>query len=151
VADIRASTPTDAARVISDPWRNARILLSQYKDSLVNNFFSRYQRTKDKILSVENFFNSLFKKYSQQLESIITDFFQNSISWLKFLQKKLDQVEQMLKLTDPKLRLQQGYSIVFNRVGKVIKNVSQLKIGELINLKFYRGGALSKVEKINGK
>jgi len=151
VADIRASTPTDTARVISDPWRNARILLSQYKDSLVNNFFSRYQRTKDKILSVENFFNSLFKKYSQQLESIITDFFQNSISWLKFLQKKLDQVEQMLKLTDPKLRLQQGYSIVFNRVGKVIKNVSQLKIGELINLKFYRGGALSKVEKINGK
>jgi hypothetical protein len=33
----------------------------------------------------------------------------------------------------------------------VIKSALQLKIGEFVNLKFYQGEALSKIEKINGK
>ena len=151
VADIYASTPTDAARILSDPWRNAGLLLNQYKNSFLDGFYSHYQRMKDKILSTEFFFNSIFKKYQQELKTIIAILLQNSTSWLKFLQNTIDQIGQILELSDPQLRLQQGYSIVFNKANQVIKSVSQLKIDELVKLKFYRGEALSKIEKINGK
>lgn len=151
VADIYASTPTDAARILSDPWRNSDLLLNQYQNSFFDGFYSHYQRTKDKVLFTENFFTSIFKKYKQELENIIATLLQDSTRWLKFLQNKAIQAEQILELFDPRLRLQQGYSIVFNKAGRVIKSVLQLKIGELVNLKFYKGEAISKVEKINGK
>jgi exodeoxyribonuclease VII large subunit len=151
VADIHASTPTDAARILSDPWRNAALLLNQYKNSFLDRLYYHYQRTKDKIFFAEKFFGSIFNKYKQKLEVITEVFLQDSTRWLKFLQNKLDQLEQILKLSDPRLRLQQGYSIVFNKANQVIKSALQLKIGEFVNLKFYQGEALSKIEKINGK
>jgi len=151
VADVNASTPTGAARVLSDPWRNADTLLNQLQNDLRKSFLTLLEITKDKITSVENLFTSIFKRYSQKLELIISQLLQNSSGWFKFLQTKLDQGEKVLNLIDPQLRLKQGYSIVFNRTGKVVKNVSQLKIGELLSLKFHQGEALSKVEKINGK
>lgn len=151
VADIHASTPTDAARIFSDPWRNAGLILGQYQDNFLASFSSQYQKVKNEVLFAEKFLSSIFNKYQQKIEIIVTTLLQESTRWFKFLQNKVLQAEQILVSSDPKLRLRQGYSIVFNKVGQVINSVFKLKVGEVLNLKFHQGEAQSKIEKINEK
>lgn len=38
VADVRASTPTDAGKILSDPWRNAKDVLTRYHENITTTF-----------------------------------------------------------------------------------------------------------------
>lgn len=70
VADIYASTPTDAARVLSDPWRNANFLVSNYEKNITSIFINNCANIKEKLVSFEkslilsfnNFLRSQFEK-----------------------------------------------------------------------------------------
>jgi len=193
VADMYASTPTHAARILSDPWRQAEGLLSSYEgniftalrgkyvnikeklwvfessfvsalnkginfrkekiDSLQRALILSFHRIIDKIKSVEREFLNNWERLRTQIltlgqlvknqESIL---FQETMRWIPALQKRLDNVEQRLALSDPTGRLKQGYSIAFNVGNRVIKSSKQIKVGEELSLKFYKGGATTRVE-----
>lgn len=49
VADVYASTPTDAARILSDPWRQALDLLDSYETNIASVLKGEYTNTKDKL------------------------------------------------------------------------------------------------------
>lgn len=149
VTDVYSSTPTAAARVLSDPWRKADLLLSQYQQSLTSTFFSHYDKIKNNLLFLERFFASLMNRYQIRIKDLTSSLWQEGVQWFKFLQSKVVQEEQRLNLADPTFRLKQGYSIAFNKARKVIKSTKQIKIGEILNLRFYQGRASSRVEKIN--
>lgn len=194
VADVYASTPTDAARILSDPWRQAHDLLSSYETNIVttlkgkyvnmeekltafrSNFVSAtnkvisfkkerieslqkvlmlsFHRIIDKIKSTErNFLNNWEKLRTQILtlrQSVGNQentLFKEINRWFRVLQVSLDNIEQRVRLSDPTGRLKQGYSVVFNIGNKVIKSSRQIKVNEEIFLKFYEGGATTRVEK----
>ena len=64
------------------------------------------------------------------------------------LKKLLQQQKEKLIISNPNLKLKQGYSITFDKKGIIIKNTNQLKIAELIKTKFYKGRILLKIKKI---
>lgn len=49
IADVYASTPTDAARILSDPWRQAHDLLDSYETNITSVLRGEYTNTEDKL------------------------------------------------------------------------------------------------------
>jgi len=195
VADVYGSTPTHAARILSDPWRNVNTLITNVYRNIVSIFstnclgfqkrlldtrenlitllarsiksrnqriddlqtflYSQFQRllyrvkqTQMEFLNnwgrIKNILFSLRNKISIQ-EKSLTD---ESLYWIKFIRKSLFEFEQKLRLSDPSARLKQGYSIVFNASGKIIKRSTDLTLGEYVKAKFSQGSATSRVEEI---
>jgi len=56
--------------------------------------------------------------------------------------------EKYLIAVNPKRNLKLGYSIVFNQKNKVIKDINQIGIDEILTTKLHKGEFLSKVKKI---
>jgi len=83
--------------------------------------------------------------------------FQTRISSLPFFcsqlltnqHHKLDLLNKSSVYLNPENILKKGYSITYSG-GKVIKDVSQLTKGNIINTKFYRGETESEIRKITG-
>ncbi len=194
VADVYASTPTDAARILSDPWRQVQDLLSSYETNIITILKDKYDNIEEKLtafgsnfVSAINMVISFRKERVESLQrALILSFYriidriklternflnnwerlrtqiltlrqsvgnqENTLfkeinRWFRVLQVSLDNVEEKLKLSDPTGRLKQGYSIIFNIGNKVIKSSKQINVGEEIILKFYEGGASTRVEK----
>ncbi|MDP2860958.1 MAG: exodeoxyribonuclease VII large subunit, partial [bacterium] len=187
-------TPTDAARILSDPWRRAEDLLSSYETNIVTVLKGRYINMKEKLTAFgDNFVSAIIKAISfkkERIESLqkvlILSFhriidkiksteknflnnwerlrtqiltlrqsvgnqestlFKEVDRWFRVLQVRLVNVDQKLRLSDPTGRLKQGYSIIFNIGNKVIKSSRQINVGEEVFIKFYKGGATTRVEK----
>lgn len=174
VADFHASTPTHAARVLSDPWRKANLLLDSFEKSITGSFdnslnsrlekigylkreltllfervFERYRKTETVFLNSLARLENQISQISFSFKSLENSLMRELEIWLKSLFSYLTQVEEKLNLVDPISRLKQGYSIVYNKAQRVIKSTKQIKIGESLDLRFYQGGAASRVEKIS--
>lgn len=195
VADLRASTPTDAAKILNENWKMASETIKKYEKNIIsvtNRFFKTTKerigffeenisfRIKEKISSKEEKINILtnnlkyfFQNYFQKIYSLETIFklnfekvknliqnhkleinenfkeiTKNAERYLQEMNKILRQEEDKLKLTNPFLKLKQGYSISYDKNKKIIKNTNNLKIGEEIKTKFYKGEVLSKIKKV---
>lgn len=151
VADVRASTPTHVARIISDPWRNAQDSLRNYEKSVISIFNKKFLDLQKDLFLFENLLSSAIKKQFNGMNKEFNRFRENlNLSFqnlIKYFEIYTTQIEHKLRLGDPTLRLKQGYSIVFNN-NQVIKSSRQLKVGDEVRLKLYEGGAISSVEKI---
>lgn len=62
VADIYASTPTDAARILSDHWRHAEDLLSFFETNIVSILKGRYVNMKERLVTFEGNFISIINR-----------------------------------------------------------------------------------------
>jgi len=114
-----------------------RTLISQIKQ-IQTKFFTNWG-------VIQNLLSNIKNEISRQ-EAFLN---RESFRWSKFIATFLSELEQKLALGNPEARLKQGYSIVANESGKIIKSAKQLSIGQTLNLKLYQGTAKSKVNKIN--
>jgi exonuclease VII large subunit len=62
--------------------------------------------------------------------------------------KRIAECENILLACDPQLKLKQGFSIVTDKSGKVIKSSKNVDIGDMIAVQLYEGGLESKVEQV---
>jgi len=216
-ADFRASTPTHAARVLSDNWKLASVniydiersvvsiiirafkndreriiffernLIKQIKNnirirkenlaSLINNLLTNFK--KEIIFKGERFNNLVmslnlnFQKYFLKFQVLKKEFnnniskFKNMVKdkntilirqlngliknqsrWVSEIEKLLNQQEEKLIPSSPTLKLRQGYTITLDNLGKTIRKLDKLKIGQIIKTKFYKGHSLSEIKKI---
>ncbi len=151
-ADRRASTPTHAARILSDPWRQMAKDLADLPQDMASNFGRILKRNgkdledaKDGIL--ENSARVLKAKKSG-LETLKQDFLYVFGEKLKLKKSRLREQKEKLELASPLKRLKQGYSIA--RLGdKLIRSVDQLKIGDIIGVRLFKGEALSQVKELS--
>ncbi|HOK35525.1 MAG TPA: exodeoxyribonuclease VII large subunit [Candidatus Pacearchaeota archaeon] len=155
VADFRASTPTDAAKILNENWKTASSEIFKYEENLILAVKRLFKNTKEKLAFFEKNLTSEIKRKIQFLKENFEDCFRdltkNQAQWIERIKKLINNEEQKLNLGSPILKLKQGYSITYNENGKIIKNASDLKIGSEIKTKFYKSETLSKVKKINSK
>ena len=152
VADVRASTPTDAARILSDPWRlaNSQIIgLEKYLVFSINKLF------KDITERIGIFGNSLTSEIEHLIseESIKIDkLFQNLTRsaewWIGQIKKFLKQEKEKLTLSSPILKLKQGYTITLDGFEQIIKDPAKLKTSQIVKTKFYKGQIYSEIKEI---
>ena len=152
VADLRSSTPTDAAKILNEHWKLASEKIYEYEKNLVSTINHLFKNTKEKIIFFKENLTYNFTKKIQYLNTDIEEYFtaltKNQKIWQEAIKKLIEGEEQKLNLANPTLKLKQGYSITYNENGKIIKNANDLKVGNEIKTKFYKGQVLSKIKDI---
>jgi exodeoxyribonuclease VII large subunit len=199
-SDLRASTPTHAAKILSENWKKAKSDIFEIEKNLNILFLQTFRGVREKIISFQKSFTQKIEKeilekqkrikelitnlnlylenYFQDFKVLEKEFFQNAfkiknliwrenlkieqflkelvknqITWQRKVKEKLRQEEEKLSLSNPILKLKQGYTITFDEAGRIIKEPENLKISQEIKTKFYKGQVISKVKKIekNGR
>lgn len=152
VADIRASTPTDAARILSDSWRLATIQIIELEKYFISSINKLFKHVRERI----EFFgkNLIYKikfsinKESTKIDKLFQDLTKNKDYWKEQIRKILKQEEEKLVLSSPVLKLKQGYTMTIDEFGQIIKDPAKLKISQTIKTKFYKGQIYSEIKKI---
>ena len=168
VADIRASTPTHAGKIIAEPWllaqdrverieQNVVHLFSLAKDSIEREMVMLYERSVQKfshtiqhitqhLSLVENTMTGHFKTVFSRFRTVEQTYLQNASTWLSSIDTRLDMYNQVLTLSNPEKRLQQGYSITRNKAGRVVKSITQVTKQDSISIQVADGTVISTVE-----
>jgi len=153
VADVRASTPTDAGRILGQDWEKAPEYLIRQAKSFRDNLLMIIEQSNSKLTQQEIYFNNFLEKvisnYNSKLNEIISSINKEVKQCLISKTSLITEAEKKLSLVNPTLKLKQGYSIVFDEFKKsVIKSVDQLKVDDKINIKLYKGRAGAQIKKI---
>lgn len=128
VSDLRASTPTHAARILSDPWREAAATLQNISEVLATSMKQVIVRSKDDL-----------NTQAASLEEGAQEFFAR-------IKDLLRQEAQKLNLASPQNRLRQGYSITMEAATrKVVKKKLDVSVGQELVTVVYEGEFISKV------
>jgi exonuclease VII large subunit len=77
------------------------------------------------------------------------DLSQEAKRWFLAIGKKVTDSERLLLANDPKLKLKQGFSIVKDKNGKVLKSVKTVALRDIIKVELSDGILDSKVEDIH--
>ncbi|MBI4037768.1 exodeoxyribonuclease VII large subunit [Candidatus Curtissbacteria bacterium] len=170
VADVAASTPTDAAKIISADFitlkeqleNHRNRMASVYSSTFTNNFqlldiiFQRLERQKDKLLNIPGRLKflrtALTISYNNQIVKKADD--------LSRLKTTLDSVwhssegkyttnlayfESKLSLLSPQNTLKRGYSITTTQNGKIIRSAESIDVASRLKVKFAKGSAETRV------
>ena len=170
VADVRASTPTDAANIITFGYQSLVESLDQLGLRLKSNsayyFSANFQRldhiffkltqTKNTFKDLPHIINSL-KESLRRHEKLLVSASQIKLDELTVLLRKnfflltenktqiLKNLNKSLVLLSPQNTLFRGYSITTDKSGRIIKSIKSVVVGDLIGVKLANGSLRSKV------
>ena len=117
-----------------------------------NRFFTKHDVN---ITIIEEHFAHNYTRLHRYLVSLNNDIglYEKGIErearrWYLAVVKKITDCERMLLACDPQLKLKQGFSIVKDKTGKVVKSKKTVKICDIIAVQLFDGVLDSKVEDI---
>jgi exodeoxyribonuclease VII large subunit len=174
-ADVSESTPTATANLLNKSWEKALYKVNEFEKIIIKNYEYFLQKSNikiDKLLNtIFNVFDLIIKNYKKDKDTIIENIQKckdsinikkNKISEIKkgifinfyfHLKNKkiyLFEIEKTINYNNPINQLKRGYTIVRHN-GKILKNVINLKMNELINLELYNGSIVAEIKKIINK
>lgn len=170
-ADVRASTPTDAANIITRGWQSVldkldiinQKLLAKYAQvnetnlQKLDSLFFKLSQEKVRIREYPHRLSSLWESLRRHEKVIIVDKLSEQNAFWEVLQKsadtqikskdtKLAQLQRALMLLSPENILKRGYSITTDQKGNVIKSALAVVIGQTIDVKLSSGKLTTQVK-----
>ncbi|PIP56573.1 exodeoxyribonuclease VII large subunit [candidate division WWE3 bacterium CG22_combo_CG10-13_8_21_14_all_39_12] len=127
VCDMRASTPTDAAKRLSVSWQQLPFEIDQYQTSL-------HSRMHTIISDIEHSLDKYTETFSVSITMLIDK-----------IRQQLSSYQEIFELSNPLMLLQKGYSIVRSKEGTIITSVIQLKTDDTVTTEFNDGSSESKI------
>jgi exodeoxyribonuclease VII large subunit len=128
VADVRASTPTDAGRILSENWRLAGDKTGYFARQIKQSFQQVLDTALDQLRQT---WDNLTNQFAQQLT---------------LRQQRFMFLSNQVLAASPTNRLKQGYSIVTNGAGAVIKDKQTVKKDEQLRITLHKGILTAKVQ-----
>ncbi len=173
VADVMVSTPTATARTLRAPRDEARGLLRHFEQHLPmllerelvsvrsvltlqsEGLLSQLRR----VLEMADFLRQNLAERLVMLQSVVQQrlmnlvlvkkaFEQHFLTRLEGAKKELVYAEDLLRQYDPTRVLRLGYSLVRSGRG-IVKDVSWLKVGDILKIQLSQGGATTRVEEVS--
>ncbi|MFA6132201.1 MAG: exodeoxyribonuclease VII large subunit [Patescibacteria group bacterium] len=150
VADVRASTPSNAAeRVV--PNRQEVLYeietMTRHLENRLSDVLGEKQMLIDRATQL---IFSAADRQKEKLSHLTNNLFDRVNNWLPRFKDRLAASFRVLANLDPKRVLARGYSIVTAR-GKVIKDAAALEIGAEIGVQLAEGSLGAEVLRVNGK
>lgn len=150
VADRRAETPTAAADMAvpdttelrdyinnldKELSRSIRIRIQQAENSLnLMNPELFMRQLKSRTVMAQMKCDGIYQQLNSQMDNKLTDF-----------TKRVELAGQVINSSNPDLILARGYAIVRNSQGKIVKNASEVSIGDTIDISLAEGRARATV------
>lgn len=148
-ADISVSTPTAAANYLNQSWEEALLLLERYERNIFGRFgeiFENYKFAENKLkISLQNFKNNL-SGVRMSLDNFLERSFSGFRTLFSEVVQRLEHSEKVIDLNDPSRQLRLGYSIAMAG-DKVIRKISDVKTGQVFDLRVSDGKISSEVRK----
>ena len=178
VADLRAATPTDAAKLAIPVLRERLENLDNCKDRLKNNIQTKIDRMKHKLSDMELMIKKQspqmkFKEMERKLDLYSVNFnksIKDKISgYDKYITVSRQNIGRMMRASyeasnrryislateldgnSPMKRLLGGYSYIENEAGDNVNSIKNVKTGESLKLVLSDGSLKAKVEEVNEK
>jgi exodeoxyribonuclease VII large subunit len=174
VADLRASTPSNAAELIVRDRNEVKIEINglihnieyflehsiEEKQALLNHFFingshfikEKTHEMKQVLISfahcVKNLSGLLGQK-RQEINFFLTSIERNLKNKIVVTLQLLNQQKLLLESYNPQNVLKRGYGIIRGKDGKIIRTTKDISVGENIETKLYKGGFVSEIKNIN--
>ncbi len=152
VADRRASTPSNAAEIavpdrteILDSLENLAIRLRKDTDRVLSDLANRLRRCRDS--SVLRFPMDVIQRRGEDLDRLREKLYFQSTRSLEAKRSMLRELSARIGALDPELVLARGYSVAYGMEGEVLRNISQVKIGDRIRVRLYKGNLICSVDK----
>lgn len=146
VADVRASTPSNAAeRVVPD----RRDVLSSMNMAVERMNDRLHQTLDDRRALLDTATRSMthfMERQKAEFDRVSDRLLMQSHSWMMNLRTRIDAQERLLRNVDPARVLARGYSIVTSG-GAVVKDAAALELGTEIEVTFARGKREAKIIK----
>ncbi len=150
VADVRASTPSNAAERVVPSRADVKYeidMMLQHQDSQLQEVMHRYRMAADRVATVVG---HIMEKERTRLLTLRTKLLDRANRWLPQLKDSIESSSRLLRQVDPTRILARGYAIV--RSGNaIVRNASSLAIGSEIAIQLGGGTVDAEVLRINGK
>ncbi len=172
-ADVSVSTPTAAAIAVNQSWDSLRGELPHLQGVLLHIYErwftstqSRVQVTAERIFSKARMVLQIFGQFEHAIRNALDVLCskrkeieeKTEMARLQlmrrmddaFREKKqlMERSQQYLLAVSPERNLRLGYSIIWNGQQKVVKNVENLRVGEIVSARVAQGEFSSQVQKI---
>lgn len=146
VADVRASTPSNAAeRVVpnrSEIMYELQMTASRMEGVLENEIADRMSVVDNAIRTLLHYFD----RQRGEVEAVVSGLLVRTDSWVKSLQDRLDSRVRLIRNLDPKKVLERGYSIVTSQ-GQVVREAKTLDAHDQIHVQLSHGSVDAEVKK----
>ncbi|PJA47059.1 exodeoxyribonuclease VII large subunit [Candidatus Uhrbacteria bacterium CG_4_9_14_3_um_filter_36_7] len=150
VADIRASTPSNAAERLVPDRREIFFELKSMQDRLQERFLDLISKKNIIISHFVKISNFRLSQQKERLEFCTKLFLKRVPLWISSLQTRVKTMQRLLQQTDPKRLLRLGYSLV--RVnGRILKEASSVDMGSSIQVELAKGSLNAEVTNIHKK
>ncbi len=148
-ADVRASTPSNAAERIVPDRRDVRFEIDMSLQQMETRLADVMGRRRTVVERATRVIGSLVERHRERAVSIEARFVRSVDAWLPRLSDRLTAQEKVLRQLDPKRVLGRGYAIV-NLGGRVVKDPSQLVAGAEVGVQLAGGTFDAEVLRTNG-
>lgn len=148
VADLRASTPSNAAELLVPDRLDIERELSHFREKLTSVFKSRLNQYE---FSIQSFLHELSRVFSEKIEHYKYLEREFSAYLLAITQKisysgeSVKSFERLLKSLSPTEVLKRGFTITRDENGKILYSVKQLRFGDVIETQFNDGKQRAKI------
>ena len=150
VADARASTPTGAAELATIDKREIYEMLSNREielDEIITDKISNYSH-KLELLKKNSFFENPKVMYEKTLIEVGNtnkrlDSFMNHL--IEIEKEKIASLKKQLKSLSIDNTLQRGFAIMENEKGKIVTNINDVEINQMVKTKIHGGVLTTKV------
>lgn len=144
-ADLRASTPSNAAELLTPTREEEKNYLQSLQKKVILHIES-------KIASDKHFFEralSIMERFFQKPKTELL-LFQEQVErattvWLTRMKNDIAQKERLLKSFDPQAVLKRGYSITTSEAGKIVTSIKDLSVGDNVKTSLHQGVFQSEV------
>jgi len=151
VADKRAATPTEAGEISVPDTKEINNLLGNIRHTIINYTSQKIKTYILRLKGIEKSYAirrplSIFELKEQQLDHLYDKLTKEIKLKINKNQEKIKGFENIILATSYKRTLGRGYSIT-RKGKKIIKNASELKKKDLIDIEFHKGKSTAIIEK----
>ena len=146
VADIRASTPSNAAERVVPNREEVRFEIEMMCQHAEERLLDQLGQRSLIVERATNVIGRIIGQQNERLKHLRQRFFDTTHVWAPNLLGKIEGCEKILRQLDPKRVLARGYGIVTSN-GQVLKDVLSLEIGASVGVQLAKGSFESYVTK----
>jgi exodeoxyribonuclease VII large subunit len=150
VADVRASTPSNAAERVVPSRSDVSYEIDSLTSHLEGCLNDSLQERSFLLERATNLIGFILERQKQHLSQLTQGLSFRTSTWLPRVREGLEGFERILRQVDPKRVLSRGYSLV-TVDGRVVRDASTLEVGADITVQFAAGSADARVSRINGR
>ncbi|MDD5568831.1 MAG: exodeoxyribonuclease VII large subunit [Candidatus Pacebacteria bacterium] len=153
-ADKMVSTPTAAANILSAGWQTLNFKIKEQQNIILNFFAQALSDDKHKIRNLfsrmETYLRKALKEYGAleyKIKQVLPKILENRLAQFR---QQIELTEKMINQNNPERNLKLGYCLA-RKGDKIVRKVSDVSIGNKLDIQVFDGTINSEIKKLTRK